>query len=45
MRSLVVYLVLLLLFAVSIGIGVVASDWPGWCRWLNWCSANWPPAH
>jgi hypothetical protein len=45
MRSLAVYLTLLLLLTVSGWIGVIASDWPGWCRWAHWCAANWPPGH
>jgi protein-S-isoprenylcysteine O-methyltransferase Ste14 len=45
MRSLAVYLTLLVLLAVSIAVGFIASDWPRWCRWLGWCAANWPPSH
>jgi len=45
MRSLTVYLTLLLVLAISIGIGFVASDWPRWCRTVQWCAANWPSAH
>jgi protein-S-isoprenylcysteine O-methyltransferase Ste14 len=44
MRSLAVYLTLLVLLAVSIAAGFIASDWPRWCRWLGWCAANWPPS-
>jgi hypothetical protein len=43
MRSLAVYLTLLVLLTVSIVIGFIASDWPDWCRRFNWCAANWPP--
>jgi hypothetical protein len=45
MRSLAVYLTLLVLLTVSIGVGFIASDWPRWCRWAHWCAANWPPGH
>ena len=31
MRTLAVYLTLLLLLALSIGAGFIASDWPHWC--------------
>ncbi|HEX4375632.1 MAG TPA: hypothetical protein VHZ99_00610 [Steroidobacteraceae bacterium] len=43
MRALIVYAVLLLLLAISVGVGLVASDWPRWCRMAQWCAANWPP--
>jgi len=42
MRALVVYLTLLVLLALSIGAGVIASDWPHWCSRWHWCSTNWP---
>jgi hypothetical protein len=45
MRSMAVYLTLLVLLIVSIGAGFIASDWPRWCRWAHWCAANWPPSH
>jgi len=45
MRSMTVYLTLLLLLTLSIGIGVIASDWPRWCSWAHWCAANWPAGH
>jgi hypothetical protein len=45
MRSLAVYLMLLLLVMVSIAVGVIASDWPRWCHWAQWCAPNWPPGH
>jgi hypothetical protein len=45
MRSLTVYLTLLVLLVLSIGAGIIASDWPRWCRWAHWCAANWPPSH
>jgi hypothetical protein len=45
MRSLAVYLTLLILLTVSVWIGVIASDWPRWCRWAHWCAANWAPGH
>jgi len=45
MRVLAVYLTLLVLLAISSGIGIIASDWPRWCRWAHWCAANWPPGH
>ena len=43
MRALIVYAVLLLLLAISVGVGLVASDWPRWCRMAQWCVVNWPP--
>jgi hypothetical protein len=42
MRATVVYLILLALFTVSIGVGLLASDWPRWCHRLHWCAADWP---
>jgi hypothetical protein len=45
MRSAVVYLTLLLLLALSIGAGLIASDWPHWCRLAHWCAADWHPGH
>jgi len=42
MRSLIVYLTVLILLAISIGVGFIASDWPRWCRLAQWCAANWP---
>jgi hypothetical protein len=41
MRAVVVYLTLLLLLALSIGAGVIASDWPYWCARWHWCEADW----
>jgi hypothetical protein len=43
MRSLIVYLTLMAVLAVSIGVGFIASDWPHWCRMAQWCAANWLP--
>ena len=40
MRSMAVYLTLLVLLIVSIGAGFIASDWPRWCRMLQWCAAD-----
>ena len=45
MRSLAVYLTILVLLIASIGVGLVASDWPHYCHNWNWCAANWPPGH
>jgi hypothetical protein len=45
MRTLIVYLAVLTVLAVSIAIGFIASDWPRWCRIAQWCAANWPPGH
>jgi hypothetical protein len=42
MRSLAVYLTVLILLAVSVAAGCVASDWPNWCHRLQWCAADWP---
>jgi hypothetical protein len=42
MRAVVVYLTLLLLLALSIGAGFIASDWPHWCAWAHWCAQDWP---
>jgi len=42
MRSLAIYLTLLLLLALSVGAGIIASDWPTWCRRAQWCAADWP---
>lgn len=37
MRRFAVYLALLLVFAISLAAGWVASDWPRWCVRLGWC--------
>lgn len=42
MRAVVVYLTLLLLLALSIGAGFIASDWPHWCARWHWCAPDWP---
>lgn len=42
MRAVVVYLTLLVLLALSAGIGYVASDWPHVCATHQWCAAGWP---
>jgi hypothetical protein len=42
MRAVVVYLTLLLLLALSIGAGFIASDWPHWCARAHWCAQDWP---
>jgi hypothetical protein len=42
MRAATVYLTLLVLLAVSVGAGLMASNWPHWCHSLNWCDAGWP---
>jgi len=43
MRAVVVYLTLLLLLALSIGAGLIASDWPYWCTRWHWCAPDWLP--
>jgi hypothetical protein len=42
MRAVVVYLTLLLLLALSLGAGFMASDWPRWCSRLSLCTPGWP---
>jgi hypothetical protein len=42
MRTLAVYLTLLVLLSASLGAGWVASDWPHWCSARHWCSPDWP---
>jgi hypothetical protein len=42
MRAVVVYLTLLLLLALSLGAGIIASDWPHWCARMSLCAAGWP---
>jgi hypothetical protein len=42
MRAFIVYTTILLLLLISVGIGLIASDWPRWCRMAQWCAANWP---
>jgi hypothetical protein len=42
MRTVAVYLTLLLLLLVSIGAGIIASDWPQWCARWNWCAPDAP---
>lgn len=42
MRAVVVYLTLLALLALSVGIGLVASDWPHWCARWHLCAPGWP---
>jgi hypothetical protein len=42
MRAVVVYLTLLLLLALSVGVGYLASDWPRVCAARQWCAAGWP---
>jgi hypothetical protein len=42
MRAVVVYLTLLLLLALSIAAGYIASDWPRWCAGRHWCDEGWP---
>jgi len=41
MRAVVVYLTLLLLLVLSLGAGIVASDWPHWCAEWHLCSSGW----
>jgi hypothetical protein len=45
MRAVVVYLTLLVLLALSIGAGIIASDWPHWCARAHWCAEDWPQRH
>jgi hypothetical protein len=40
MRRLVVLLSLVLLLALSLGIGWIAADWPHTCRTLNLCDGQ-----
>jgi len=42
MRAVVVYLTVLLLLALSLGAGIIASDWPHWCARWHLCAAGWP---
>ena len=42
MRTLAVYLVLVLLVLVSLAAGFFAADYPQWCRREHWCAADWP---
>lgn len=42
MRTLRVYLLLLLLLAFSLGAGFFAADWPTWCVRAHWCAPGWP---
>jgi hypothetical protein len=41
-RPVILYLVLLVLIAISFGAGYIASDWPHWCSAHHWCAADWP---
>ena len=40
MRRLAVYLSVIGLIAVALAVGWIASDWPHWCRMLNWCDGQ-----
>ncbi len=40
MRRLAVYLSVIALVAVALAVGWIASDWPHWCRALNWCDGQ-----
>jgi hypothetical protein len=40
MRALGVYVTVLILLAVALGAGVIAANWPGWCRAHHWCAAD-----
>lgn len=42
MRAVAVYLTLLLLLALSLGAGIIASDWPYWCARWHLCQDGWP---
>jgi hypothetical protein len=42
MRAVVVYLTVLVLLALSVGLGYLASDWPHVCADHHWCGAGWP---
>jgi hypothetical protein len=44
MRPVLVYLTVLVLLALSLGVGYIASDWPHWCaRVVHGCPADWLP--
>jgi len=36
-RRLTIYFTLIMLLAVSISTGYIASDWPHWCERFGWC--------
>ena len=40
MHRLTVYLTVIGLVVVALAVGWVASDWPHWCRMLNWCDGQ-----
>jgi len=44
-RTLRVYLMLLLLLGVSLGAGFFAAEWPTVCTRAHWCASGWPHAH
>jgi len=44
MRTLRVYLLLLVLLGVSLGAGFFAADWPSLCARAHWCAPGWPRA-
>jgi hypothetical protein len=43
MRRLAVYLTLVVLLAVSLAAGYIASEWPRYCHRLGWCSDRFAP--
>jgi hypothetical protein len=45
MRAVVVYLTVLLLLALSVAVGYLASDWPRVCADRHWCEQGWPRHH
>jgi hypothetical protein len=44
MRVVAVYLIVLVLLAISIAAGYIAADWPHWCRMMHGCQSGWPPS-
>ena len=42
MRTVRVYLLLLVLLGVSLGAGFFAADWPTGCARAHWCAPGWP---
>jgi hypothetical protein len=42
MRAVAVYLTLLVLLAISLGAGLLASGWPRWCAQWHLCGPGWP---
>lgn len=40
MRRMLVYLALAAVLGLSLAIGLVAAQWPHWCRLLGWCDGR-----